>query len=175
MVQPATKVPVQVEEKTAPSSQEWWPLDSLRREIDRLFDDAGRRSWRFPFHRPLFDFEPLRKSGWDIMPAVDIAESDKAYELTAELPGLDEKNIEVKFANGGLSIKGEKKEESEKKGKDSYLSERRYGSFERYFAVPDGVDVEKIEAGFNKGVLKVTLPKKPEAQKAEKKIEVKAA
>ena len=109
------------------------------------------------------------------MPAVDIAETDKAYEITAELPGMDEKNIEVKFADGVLTIKGEKKEEKEEKKKDYYLSERSYGSFQRSFQVPDGVDTDKIEATFKKGVLTVTLPKSAEAQKAAKKIDVKAA
>ncbi len=88
---------------------------------------------------------------------------------------MDEKNIEVKLANGGLTIRGEKAEEKEEKKKDYYLHERRFGSFERCFAVPEGVDTDKIEANFRKGVLTVTLPKKPEAIKPEKKIEVKAA
>ena len=107
-------------------------------------------------------------------PAVDIIEKRNVYEIIAELPGLDEKNIEVKLVNGGLTIKGEKQEEKEEKKKDYYLQERRFGSFERRFAVPEGVDADKIEASFKKGVLTVTLPKKPEAQKPEKKIEVKA-
>jgi len=107
-------------------------------------------------------------------PAVDVAESEKAYEITVELPGMDEKNIEVKVSNGSLTIKGEKQEEKEEKKKDYYLHERHFGSFERSFALPDGVDSNKIEAAFKKGVLTVTLPKKPEAQKPAKKIEVKA-
>jgi HSP20 family protein len=91
------------------------------------------------------------------------------------LPGLDEKNIEVKLVNGSLTIKGEKKEEKEEKKKDYYLHERHFGSFERSFSVPDGVDSDKIEASFKKGVLIVTLPKKAEAQKPAKKIEIKVA
>jgi len=87
---------------------------------------------------------------------------------------MDGKNIEVKLVNGGLTIKGEKREEKEEK-KDYYLHERHFGSFERCFAVPEGVETDKIEASFKKGVLTVTLPKKPEAQKPEKKIEIKAA
>ncbi len=78
------------------------------------------------------------------------------------------------LANGALTIKGEKKEEKEEKGKDYYLSERRYGSFARSFAVPEGVDIDKIEATFSKGVLTIKMPKTAEAQKNEKKIEVKA-
>jgi HSP20 family protein len=88
---------------------------------------------------------------------------------------MDEKNIEVKVANGGLTIKGEKKVEKEERKKDYYLSERRFGSFERYFRLPEGVDADKIEASFKKGVLTVTLPKRPEGRKPEKKVEVKAA
>ncbi len=108
------------------------------------------------------------------VPAVDVAETDKAYEITAELPGLDEKNIEVKLANRVLSIKGEKQEEKEEKEKDYYRRERSFGSFERSFHVPDDVQEEKIEASFKNGVLSVTLPKSAEAQKQAKKIEVKS-
>jgi HSP20 family protein len=106
---------------------------------------------------------------------VDVAETDTAYEITAELPGMDEKNIEVNVANGGITIKGEKKEETEEKKKDYYVSERRYGSFERYFTLPEAADADKIAATFKNGVLKVTLPKTAEAQKPAKKIEIKAA
>ena len=108
------------------------------------------------------------------MPAVDVSETDKAYEITAELPGMDEKNVEVKVATGVLTIKGEKQDEKEEKKKDYYMRERSFGSFERTFAVPDGVDSDKIDANFKKGILSVTLPKNAEAQKAEK-IAVKAA
>jgi HSP20 family protein len=107
-------------------------------------------------------------------PAVDVTETERAYEITAELPGLDEKNIEVKLAEGVLTIKGEKQEEKEEKKKDYYLQERSFGSFQRAFQVPDGVDTDKIEAAFKNGVLTLTLPKSAEAQKAEKKIAVKA-
>ena len=110
---------------------------------------------------------------WGKAPAVDIADNAKAYEITAELPGMDEKNVEVKFSDGTLIIRGEKKDEKEEKNKDYHLSERRYGAFQRSFSVPDGVDAEKIEAAFKNGILTVTLPKTPEAQKKEKKIEIK--
>ena len=86
---------------------------------------------------------------------------------------MDGKNIAVKVVNG--TIEGEKQEEKEEKKKDYYLHERRFGSFERSFQVPEGVDADKIEASFKKGVLTVVLPKKPEAQKPAKKIDVKAA
>ena len=117
----------------------------------------------------------LRGSGWAVAPAMDLVEKDKEYEITAELPGIDEKNVEIKLSNRTLTIKGEKHEEKEEKEKDYYLSERRYGSFQRSFQLPEGVDADKIEANFAKGVLTVKLPKTAEAQKAEKKIAVKAA
>jgi HSP20 family protein len=114
-------------------------------------------------------------SAWASTPVVDFAETEKGYEVTAELPGMNEKNIEVKFADGVLTIKGEKQEEKEEKKKDYYMSERSFGSFHRALQLPNGIDPEKIEASFTNGVLKVTLPKSTEAQKAEKKIPVKAA
>ena len=170
-----TKVPVTKTSKEASPAapQAWQPFDSLKREIDRLFDDFGSGFFRRPL-RTLADFEPFSRT-FALAPAVDVSEGEKAYEITAELPGIDEKNIEVKLVNGGLTIKGEKKDEKEEKTKDRHVSERRYGSFERYFRLPDGVDANKIEAKFAKGLLTVTLPKKPEAQQPAKTIEVKSA
>jgi len=99
---------------------------------------------------------------------MDLVEKEDAYEITAELPGLDDKNVEIKLSNRTLTIRGEKSEEKEDKQKDYYLSERRYGSFQRSFQLPDGVDADKIDAKFTKGVLTVKLPKTAEAKKAEK-------
>src|SRR5262249_8892627 len=114
-----------------------------------------------------------RQLKWGGAPAVDVVETDNAYELTADLPGIDEKNIEVKLAQGGLTIKGEKQEEKEEKKKDYYLHERHIGSFERHFALPEGVDTDRIEESLKKGVLTVRLPKKPEVLKPERRIEFK--
>ncbi len=180
MAENVTRIPVKIQGKTAnvPSTtQVWAPFFSLRREMDRLFDDFGRGFWQLPSRRSIFDVEPIWGSDvtWDVTPAVDVAESEKAYEFKAELPGMDEKNIEVKVANGNLIIKGEKQEEKEEKKKDYYVRERNFGSFERRFEMPEGVDADKIEASFKNGVLTLTLPKKVEAQKPAKKIEVKAA
>jgi HSP20 family protein len=179
MDQRVTKLPVKTEEKKseekAGALQAWQPFASLRREVDRLFEDFDHGFWSAPFRRSAFDIEPFwqREFAFSGAPAIDIVEKDKAYEMTAELPGLDEKNIEVKLSNGDLMIKGEKKEDKEEKKKDYYLRERKFGFFERSFRLPEGVDPEKIEASFKKGVLTVTLPKRPEAQKPAKKIEVK--
>jgi HSP20 family protein len=153
----------------------WHPFESLRREVDRLFDDFGGGWPRLLPRRTPFDVEGSwsRAMPWGAVPAVDIVEKDKQFEVTAELPGLDEKDIDVSVANGMLTIKGEKTEEKEEKEKDRYLSERRYGSFERRFRLPEGVDADRIEASFRKGVLIVTLPKSAEGQKQQKKIAVK--
>lgn len=169
-----TKLPVKNETASSPALS---PFASLRREIDRLFDSFDGGLWRSPFRGSAFNVAPFwgREPAWPTAPAVDFTDTEKAYEVTAELPGIDEKNIEVKVANGVLTIKGEKQEEKEEKKKNYYLQERSYGSFERAFQVPDGVDADKIEANFKKGVLTVTLPKKAEAQQAAKKIDVKAA
>lgn len=171
------KLPVTNESQTTPPAapRTWYPFENLRREIDRVLEDFDGGFFRGP-RRSLFDFAPFgRFQSTAHVPAVDIAEKEASYEITVELPGIDEKNIEVSMVNGGLTVKGEKKEEKEEKNKDYHLSERRYGSFERYFAVPEGVDVDKIAASFKNGVLTVTLPKTPEARKQEKKIAVKAA
>jgi HSP20 family protein len=170
-----TKLPVTKKaNEPAFAGEAWRPLEALRKEVDRLFDDFGQDFWRRPI-RSLAAFERAWPRKFAATPAVDVSESDKAYEITAELPGMDEKNIEVNVAHGGLTIKGEKKEEKEEKKKDYYVSERHYGSFERYFDLPEGVDADKIEAAFKNGILKVTLPKTAEAQQPTKKIEVKAA
>lgn len=176
----ATKLPVKKQEESAPrpaAFQTWHPVESLRREIEHLFDDFDRGFSLQPLRRSFFGIEPFwrRERAFVAAPAVDIAETDKAYEIVAELPGIDEDDIEVKLANGGLTIKGTKQDEKEEKKKDYYLHERHFGAFERYFAMPEGVDRDKIEASFKKGVLTVTLPKTAEARKAEKKIPVKAA
>ncbi len=180
MVEAATKLPVKVEKKTAPAMgamAPWAPFETLRREIDRVFNSVGGGSWPLAFGRPAFQFDlPWpREAGWALTPAVDVSEKDKEFEIAAELPGLSEKDVEVKLANGNLVIKGEKKEEKEEREKDYYLSERRFGSFVRSFSLPEGVDASKIEATFAKGVLTIKLPKTAEAQKSETKIAVKAA
>jgi HSP20 family protein len=155
--------------------RELWPFARLQSEIDRLFDEFGAAPWRSPFRRSVFDIEPFWRSEISLgkIPAVDVAESANGYEITAELPGIDEKNVEVKYADGTLTIKGEKKDEKEEKKENYYLSERNYGAFQRSFRVPDGVDASKIEASFKNGVLTLTLPKTQEAQKEEKRIEIK--
>lgn len=174
MAEAATKLPVKTEKAAAPVERDWMSFDNLRREIDRLFNEFHPFGWRLPLQRPSFDFE-FSSRGLPVNPAFDLVEKDKEYEVTAELPGIDEKDVEIKLNNHLLTVKGEKSESKEAKEKDYYLSERRYGSFQRSFQVPDGVDTDKIEATFAGGILTVRLPKTAEARSAERKISVKAA
>jgi HSP20 family protein len=169
MVDTATKLPIKTDNKKASvTTAAWHPFDDLRREVDHLFEDFGRGDWL----RPL---RPINLEAIFRQPAVDIAEKDKVFEITAELPGLDIKNIEVTLRNGNIVLKGERQDQKEEKSKDYYLQERQYGAFERSFALPEGVDASKVDATFRNGILTITLPKTAEAQKPEQKVAVKAA
>ncbi len=169
------QVPVEVK-KTTPAPDVW---QSFRSEMDRLFDRfAGGFGFGFPSFRRLFDVEPASRGESSFSfsaPAIDVTEDEKTYKITAELPGLDQKNLDVTVSGDMLTLKGEKHHEKEEKDKNRYLSERAYGSFQRSFALPESVDRDKITADLSKGVLTITLPKTAEAQRPQKKIEVKAA
>lgn len=133
-----------------------------RRDVESMFDDIARR----------YSFKPLKDR--DIFnPSVDIAETAGAIDITAELPGCDAKDVDISVTGRTLRIRGEKKAETEKQEKDWHVTERSFGSFER--AIPLGFDVEacKVEASFEKGVLKVHVPKPAAAQAETKKIAIK--
>ena len=150
---------------------------SLRTEMDRLFDRFAS-GWGMPSLRRMFEGEPLmRYEGSFAMasPAVEITEDAIAYKVTAELPGISEKEIEVVVSGDMLTLKGEKRQETEQKDKSCYLSERSYGTFQRSFYLPEGVDRDKIAADFAKGVLTITLPKTAKVVEQQKNIEVKTA
>jgi HSP20 family protein len=178
MAEAATKLPIKTEAPQAQVSKtaDWQPFEALRSQVDRLFHDFQGGFLQAPLFRPLSDIESFwrRDFGFNVTPAINIVEKDTAFEVTAELPGLDVKDIDVRLANGMLTIKGEKREEKEEKTKDRYVSERRYGSFRRSLQVPGSVDADKIESSFKNGVLTITLPKSPEAQKKQKTIPVTA-
>lgn len=142
------------------------PFSAMRAEMDRVFDSfLGRRSGGFP---ALFGESDTAM----VMPKVDVRENGDAITVEAELPGMEEKDVDVTLRDGILTIKGEKKSERTTKEDDYHMSERSYGSFQRSFRVPDSVDNENISAKLEKGVLHITLPKRPEAVKAEKKIPI---
>lgn len=182
MTKTATKVPVEKvsrasRPKEASPDVMAHPLQSLRHRVDQLFDEFGSMT-RWPlFSRLPFDTGSIWGENWGIgtMPAVDVTEKDDAFELTAELPGIDAKDLEIKVINGSLVVKGEKSEQKEEKEKHYHLSERRYGSFERSFTLPESADTDRIEATFSKGVLILSIPKRAEAVTPEKKIPIKAA
>ena len=151
---------------------------SLRGEMDRVFNRfAG--AFAMPSLRRMSDFEPARRieSTFTLtVPAIDVAENDKAYKVTAELPGMEAKNVGVTVSGDTLTIKGEKRQEKEEKEENYYLCERSFGSFQRSFTLP--ADRDKISSELAKGVLTITLPKTADAQqqqqkKKKKKIEVK--
>lgn len=147
----------------SPGRREENHVSALQREVNSLFDDFFRG----------FDIEPFQPRGVQFMPKIDIVDSGSEIKIAAELPGMDEKDVDVSLSNDILTIKGEKKEESEDKGKDYYRLERSYGSFCRTIALPAGIEADKIQAKFKNGVLTVTLPKAVAALNEGKKIPIK--
>lgn len=141
---------------------------ALRKEMDRKSD-------HFPSSFLNMNLFPAKGSSLgNLTPRVDVMETDAEIQVTAELPGMDEKDVEVIFSNESLTIKGEKKAAKEDKEKGHYRMERSYGSFQRDILIPVEVDAEKIDATFKNGVLTVKFPKIHSAQNDFKKIEVKS-
>ena len=177
MTKSKTDVEVKREAAKPPSTQSLNPFNTLRSEIDRLFDDFDWPGFRLPFHRTSATVEPIRqlRDVWGAFPAMDLVERNGDYEVQAELPGLGPEDIEVKVSDGVLTIKGEKSVERTEEEEDYHLQERSYGEFQRSFRLPTGVNTDKIEAKFDKGVLHVKMPKTSEAKESARKIEVKAA
>ncbi|SPH17470.1 Spore protein SP21 [Defluviimonas aquaemixtae] len=156
-------------EKTpgAPEGREPNPLAVLQRDINNVFESFWQKV----------------ESGWNgrsnvvgmFGPSTDVSETDKNVEVTVELPGMTDKDIDISLSGDAMTIRGEKKVEHEEKRKGLYMSERAYGAFYRTIPLPPGVDTDKADAKFRNGVLTVTLPKTPEAQAKVKRIPVKAA
>lgn len=145
----------------------WDPFSRFHEEMNRLFDDffRGGLPMRPEWGREAMAFDPR----------VNVYETEKEFRVSAELPGLEQKDIEVEVTEGGLALRGEKKMEHEEK-KDGYRTiERSYGSFHRQVPLPADVDASKAGAEFKNGVLTVTVPKLPEAASKRTKIEVKAS
>ena len=141
------------------------PFLTLHREMNRLFDDVFR------------GFGPLGRLGSPLMegefawPRLEVGETDKTVTISAELPGLGEKDVQVEIANGVLSIRGEKK--AERSDESKFVSERYYGSFQRQIPL-DGVEEDKAKADFKNGVLTVTLPKSEQPERNVKRIAINA-
>jgi HSP20 family protein len=139
------------------------PFVTFRREMDRMFDD-------------FFASSRANSGSWPALtPAVGIDETDKELVITAELPGVTEKDVEVSLAGDILTIKGEKKAEHEQRNGDGYYMERRFGSFTRSVRLPFEARDDNVQATFKDGVLTIQLPKPFELQKPVRRIEVKTA
>ncbi len=140
------------------------PFYSFRNEMDRLMENVfgGFNTW------------PFEKSTGGFSPRVDVVDMEKEIRISVELPGLDEKDIDVSLTAESVTIRGEKKEEKEEKGRDYYKSERSYGFFSRTIPLPADIDSEKVSASFKKGVLSIKLPKTKRAIEETKKIAIKA-
>lgn len=174
MTNKSTQVDVKKGATPAPAGAAHSPFRSLRQQIDRLIEDFDRA----PFSSHWLEMTPFAKfkSDFDVVvPAIDVVDEGTFFRVTAELPGLSEKNIDVTKDGDLLTIKGEKKEEREQKEKGYFMSERHYGAFERSLRLPNGIDDSKIEAKFENGVLTITLPKTAGAVTSPKKINIKAA
>jgi HSP20 family protein len=136
------------------------PFSTMRREMERLFGE----------------FQGVRGGLYDIgfAPAVNMRQTDKGIEVTAELPGIDEKNVDVSLADNVLTIRGEKKEEREQNDSGWQVSERSFGTFVRNVSLPIEVDEDKVSAQFKNGVLTIVLPAAADAERKAKKIAVKS-
>ncbi|HEX2966296.1 MAG TPA: Hsp20/alpha crystallin family protein [Syntrophorhabdaceae bacterium] len=148
-------------ESVATRFDEWNPFLMLRSEMDRLFDSYFRGSELERFGGPM-----------GFQPKVNIADSEKDITVSVEIPGMDEKDIELALTKDALTIKGEKREEKEDKGKNYHRMERTYGSFSRTLPLPVEINTDKAEAAYKKGVLTIVLPKTDKAVKETKKIPI---
>lgn len=142
---------------------EWNPFLVLRNEMDKVFDNFSRG----------FELEPFGKGINTFQPKVNIVDSEKEITVSVEIPGMDEKDIDLSLTKDSLTIKGEKKEEKEEKGKNYHRMERSYGSFSRTLPLPVEINTEKAEASYKQGVLTILLPKTEKAVKETKKIPIK--
>ena len=157
-----------VKQTSLPASPHGHSVFDLHREVDNIFGNFIRR----------FDVSPFSEASLEsasMAPRVDIAETDKDYQITAEMPGVEDKDLDVSLTKGLLTIRGEKKAEAEEKGKNFHRVERSYGMFERAVALPQDADASRVEAEFKKGVLKIHVAKLPTAIPQKRKIDVKSS
>lgn len=142
------------------------PFTELQNEMNQLFEN---------FSQTMNSLSPMK---WNLpevsatYPKMDVSESDKEFKITAELPGMEEKDIDVSISNEVLTLKGEKKAEKEEKKPNYFRMERSYGTFQRSIPLPAEVDRDKVQASFKKGVLSIVLPKSEKAVKESKRIEI---
>jgi HSP20 family protein len=146
------------------------PFSMFRREMDRLFDDFFAPSEPRSFGGPAAS----RPQAALIRPSIDIEDQDHAYVVTAELPGLSEKDVELSLNDNVLTISGEKRSERKEEKAGRHYTERSFGRFERTIPLPVEVDAERVDASFRNGVLTVALPKTEKARQNARRIEIRA-
>lgn len=166
-------VPVRRDNKRESEYAVTRPIQQLHRDIDRIFDNAFRGFGMTPFgfDRPIL---PRMTDGM-LKPTLDLAATDKDYTITVEIPGVEDKDVKVEIASDTMTIRGEKKQENEEKGKNYYRMERSYGSFQRVLSLPEDADQDGVKATFKKGILTVTMPRKELPKSDVKRIDVKSA
>ena len=150
------------------------PMVQLHDEIDRLFDGMFRgmmNPWDFDF-MPRLTSSGAGGSGASVMPRLDVSSDEKAYSVTAELPGVRPDDVKIEVRDNALIIHGEKKNEHTEEKKDYYLSERSYGSFERVLTLPEDAVVDEIKATHKDGVLSIAIPRKEPDKPHSKTIEI---
>jgi HSP20 family protein len=159
-------------EKNVPTKQPaMWPGTSFgdfRKQMDDLVENFFGR----PFGVRAGGDITFPNGNGMISPAIDVSENDKTITLTAELPGMEEKDVDLSVRDGVMTLKGEKRYEHKEEKEDTHVMERRYGSFQRMMTLPDSVDQGRIQAKFDKGVLTVTMPKTAEAKSKARKIDI---
>lgn len=146
------------------------PIAQIHQELDRMFDTVFR-GFGFPSMGFGRDSAPLAPSEW-LKPTLDIAAGDKAYVITVELPGVDEKEVQLELSEDTLVIKGEKKQEREEKEKNYYRMERSYGSFRRVLSLPEDAEQDGIAAAYKHGILTITIPRKVGPRRESKQITI---
>jgi HSP20 family protein len=153
------------------------PFFAFQHEVDRWFDDMWRQFTGAGMPSPLRTARPLSTMSSPAplfgIPPADLKETEQAYQLAVELPGLSREDIDLQLRDDLLIIRGHKAEESEDAKANYRFAERRFGRFERAFPIPDDVDPSGVDANFRDGVLRISLPKRPEAAQRTSKIEIK--
>jgi HSP20 family protein len=160
-------IPWKRSEKTPARREEMDPFLRLRDQMNQLFDGFFDDPWS------LHPFETFDSNYSAFMPRLEMTETDADVKVSVELPGMDEKDVQVSLENQVLTISGEKKSESKDKGEGYFRSERTYGMFRRQLTLPEGVNEDDVNAVFKNGVLSVTFPKRQVVNAAAKKISIK--
>ena len=148
------------------------PISQFHQELDRMFENFFR-GFGFPAMGLGREDAPLAPAEW-LKPTLDVAAGDKEYTITVELPGVEERDVQLELSEDTLIIRGEKKQEKEEKEKNYYRMERSYGSFQRVLSLPDDADQEGVSAAYKNGVLTITVPRKAGQKKEVRRIPVKS-